>query len=436
MIGMSEYAKRRHQLMKTMTASDVVILPAANEVMRNGDSHYAYRQNSDFYYLTGFDEPEAMLVLTQAKNKTKFTLFNRVRDPSREVWDGPRAGQAGAVKLFGADASFPISTFENKLAELIANKATVYYPIGRDAALDAMMMRALNHLRSQSRQGIAPPEAIIDVLPLIHELRLFKSADEIKLMQKAVDITASGHIAAMEACRPGMNERELDAILTYEFMRRGAKHTAYTSIVGAGKNACVLHYIKNDQAIKKGDLVLIDAGAEVDGYASDITRTFPASGKFSVEQHAIYDVVLGAQLAAINAVKVGAPWSRMQEVVVKEITYGLVELGVLKGRVNQLIADRAYAPFYMHSAGHWLGLDVHDAGEYKVLGKSRPLQAGMVLTVEPGIYISANNKQVHKRWHNIGVRIEDDVLVTKGGPRVLSEKIPKTVTEIEAIMGS
>lgn len=435
MIEMAEYAKRREALIKRVSANGIIILPAAPEIMRNGDSSYQYRQNSDFYYLTGFSEPEAMMVLVPKHEDGEYVLFNRERNPDREIWDGPRVGQADACKKYLADKAYPYEAWEDKLFDLLSGRETIYYPVGRYIWLDEAIMRTVNRLRGLVRTGVKVPQGFVDVLTLIHEMRLFKSKAEIAAIQAAVDISASAHCEAMQYCRPGMNERELDAILSYEFVRRGSKTPAYSSIVGAGENACILHYVDNDKKIKDGDLVLIDAGAEVDNYASDITRTFPANGKFSKEQAAIYDIVLAAQLAGIKAIKPGVSWYHTQEVVIKVITQGLVDVGILKGKVSKLIENRAYYPFYMHGSGHWLGLDVHDAGSYKVQGKWRHLEEGMVLTVEPGIYISAQNKKVHKRWHNIGIRIEDDVLVTKKGNTVLSANIPKKRADIENLMG-
>lgn len=434
MIKMSEYAKRRKELMQTVGANGIVILPAAPEVHRNGDAVYAYRQNSDFYYLTGFDEPEAVMVLAPKRKEGEFVLFNRVRDRDREIWDGPRAGQEGAVKDYQANQAFPIAQLMDLLPELLVGRETIHYTLGINREFDKIMMTCLNKVRAKIRGGFQAPTAFMDINPTIHEMRIFKSPAEIALMQKAVDITEEAHVAAMQKCRPGMYEYQLEAELMYAFQRNGARFPAYNPIVGAGKNTCILHYISNNQKIANGDMILIDAGAEYRNYAADITRTFPANGKFTGEQKAIYELVLESQLAAIKSVKPGATWTAAQAVIVKVITQGLVDLGILKGNVDSLIEKEAYFPFYMHRSGHWLGLDVHDAGRYRVGNKWRSLQPGMVFTVEPGIYISADIPGVHKRWHNIGVRIEDNVLVTAKGREVLSAKIPKTVKEIEALM--
>lgn len=434
MVKMSEYKARRKAVMERIGDKGIVILPAANEVHRNGDAVYPFRQQSDFYYLTGFNEPEAVLVLSRRCEEGEFILFNRVRDPQHEIWDGPRAGQEGAKTLFNADQAYPIAEFEKKLAGLLAGHETIYTMLGAHNSFEADLMSALDALRAKVRSGITAPTSLTDIAPVLHEMRLIKSADELANMQKAIDITGSGHVAAMKACRPGCYEYMLEAELSYQFQRQGARFSAYNAIVGSGSNTCILHYVQNDAQIKDGDLVLIDAGAEMNNYAADITRTFPANGKFSGEQRAIYELVLNAQLEAIESIKPGAGWSDAQTRVVQCLTQGLVDLGILKGRVDSLIEQEAYLPYYMHRSGHWLGLDVHDAGAYKKGEQWRPLSPGMVLTVEPGLYLSANIPGLPARWHHIGVRIEDDVLVTESGSRVMSQSIPKTINEIEAVM--
>lgn len=431
---MMEYAKRRKKLMQKIGAKGIAILPSAYEMLRNGDAYFPFRQNSDFYYLTGFIEPEAMLVIAPKRKAGEYILFNRIRDRDKELWDGPRAGLEGAQKEFLADEAFPISELDKALPELITGREAIYYPIGLNQAFDEFIFKCVNKIRSKKRSGIEPPIEFIDIGPSLHEMRLFKSKSEIAVMQKAVDISAKAHVRAMQVCKPGMYEHELEAELMYEFIRHGARTPAYQSIVGSGKNSCVLHYVNNDHQIAEGDLILIDAGAEYQNYASDITRTFPANGRFTTEQCTIYEIVLAAQKAAIDAIKPGVSWVKMQDVILKTITEGLVEVGILKGSVSGLIEKQAYFPFYMHKSGHWLGLDVHDVGSYRVQDKWRTLAPDMVLTVEPGIYISADIPGVHKRWHNIGIRIEDDVLVTTNGREVLSRHIPKTVAQIEAIM--
>lgn len=434
MIPMMEYKKRRKVLMQRLGSDAILILPSATEVLRNGDAVYPFRQQSDFYYLTGFDEPESVLVLAPKRKEGEFILFSRVRDRDREIWDGPRAGQEGARKQFGAHQAFPIQQFVKMLPAILTGKKSICYPLGINKKFDNLLLRGVNQVRSKVRSGVASPIAFMDSNPFIHEMRLFKSPSEVAVMQKAVDITEEAHVRAMKACKPGMFEYELEAELSYAFKRHGAQQPAYNPIVGAGKNTCILHYVSNNQKIKNGDLVLIDAGAEYQNYAADITRTFPANGTFSPEQKAIYELVLAAQLAAIKSIKPGASWAKAQEVVVNIITKGLIKLGLLKGSLHTLIKKQAYLPFYMHRSGHWLGLDVHDAGQYRAGKDWRKLKPGMVLTVEPGIYISADIPNIAKRWHNIGVRIEDNVLVTKNGCKVLSQRIPKTVKDIEAVM--
>jgi Xaa-Pro aminopeptidase len=434
MIKMTEYAKRRKDLMQKIGPTGIVILPSAPEIIRNGDAFYPYRQNSDFYYLTGFEEPEAVLVLAPKRKDGEYILFNRVRDRDREIWDGPRAGQEGAIKDYLADQAFPFSEFTLMLPELLAGRESIHYPLGINREFDKVLLQGVNHVRARVRGGLQSPMAFVDIAPSLHEMRLFKSPHEVKVMQKAIDITAKGHERAMAICKPGMNEAQLEAEIMYMFQFHGARFPAYSPIVGAGRNTCILHYTSNNQKIESGDLVLIDAGAEYANYAADITRTFPSNGRFSGEQQAIYELVLASQLAAIKSIKPGASWVTAQNIIVKVITQGLIDLGILKGKLSDLIEKQAYFPFYMHRSGHWLGLDVHDVGRYRVETKWRSLQPGMVFTVEPGIYISADVPGVHKRWHNIGVRIEDNVLVTEKGHDVLSKKIPKTVAEIEATM--
>lgn len=434
MIKMAEYAKRRKQLMQQIGPNSIAILTAAHSVVRNHDHEYPYRQNSDFYYLTGFEEPDAVIVLAPKRKSGEFILFNRARDRAQEIWDGYRAGQEGAKKIFGADEAYPIAELKQKLPELLEGRDEIHYTLGLDNYYDTIVMGAVNQLRGKIRSGAQSPLVFTDVRALLHEMRLIKSPAEIALMRKAAEISADAHICAMQACQPGMNEYQLEAEITYEFQRNGARFSAYTPIVGSGANSCILHYNSNNQTIKKGDLVLIDAGCEYQYYASDVTRTFPANGKFSAEQKAIYNIVLAAHQAGIKAVKPGTPWPMIDDICVKVITQGLMDVGLLKGRLNDLIEKRAYFAFYMHRSGHYLGLDTHDAGRYKMGEKWRKLQPGMVRTVEPGIYISADLPGVHKRWHNIGIRIEDDVVVTAKGHDVLSHKAPTSVDDIENIM--
>lgn len=434
MIKMSEYAKRRKELMQQIGVNGIVIIPSAKEILRNGDAPYPFRQSSDFYYLTGFEEPEAILVLLPKRKEGEYILFNRVRDREHEIWDGPRAGQEGAVKDFLADTAFPVNEFSDKLPMLLNGRDTIYYTLGVNQCFDNIILQTVQEMRKKIRTGLQAPHIFRDTAPLIHEMRKLKSKAEIAVMQKATNITAKAHIRAMQICRPGLYEYQLNAEMTHEFQRNGSHSPAYSSIIGSGRNTCILHYINNNKLIEDGDLVLVDAGCEYQNYASDITRTFPANGKFTQEQRQVYELVLKSQLAAIKAVKPGASWDAPQQVIVKIITQGLIDLGILKGKLADLIEKKAYFPFYMHRSGHWLGLDVHDAGCYQQKNKWISLEPGMVLTIEPGIYISEDLPGVAKRWHNIGVRIEDDVVVTENGCEVLSAAIPKTVAEIETLM--
>lgn len=438
MLKKSEFARRRKALMQMIGPEGIVILLASSQSRRNADTDYAFRQNSDFYYLSGFEEPDAALVIAPKRKEGQFILFNKPKNREKEIWDGFLAGQEGAKKKYDADQAFPISELEKLLPSLLIGRKEIHCSLGNEKNADEVILNALNKIRGQIRSGLQSPMKLIDISETIHEMRLIKSPAEIELMRKAANISAKAHTRAIRFCKPGKHEYELEAELTHEFLRHGARFPAYNSIIGAGENACILHYIANNQKIKNGDLVLIDAGCEYHNYASDITRTFPASGRFTPEQKAIYELVLEAQLAGIKAVKPGASWTAPQTAIVKVITKGLVKLGILKGNVNKLIDEQAYLPMYMHRSGHWLGLDVHDVGRYKTNGKWRSFKPGMVLTVEPGIYISSHDdfvkKNVNKKWHDIGVRIEDDVLVTKKGNEILSKHVPKTVAEIEKLM--
>ncbi|WP_339338677.1 Xaa-Pro aminopeptidase [uncultured Oceanicoccus sp.] len=433
-ISKREFARRRKNLMAQMEPDSIAIVPAAKEVIRNRDVEYPFRQDSDFYYLTGFAEPDAVLVLMPGRKHGQYILFCRDRDPKMELWNGYRAGPEGACSDYDADDAFPVSDIDDILPGLLEGRERVYYAMGRHAEFDHKVMQWVNVIRSQVRTGAHPPGEFLDLDHLLHDLRLYKSAAEIRLMKQAGKIAAEAHIRAMKTCKPGIGEYQLEAEIQHEFGRNGARFPAYNSIVGAGKNACILHYTENSGTVKDGDLVLIDAGCELEHYAADITRTFPANGIFSKEQKALYELVLKSQLAAIKTIKPGNHWNQFHDATVKVITKGLVELGLLKGTVSQLIKKEAYKDFYMHRAGHWLGMDVHDVGDYKVGDKWRVLEEGMVMTVEPGIYVAPDNKKVAKKWRGIGIRIEDDVVVTKTGCDVLTKHAPKTVKEIEALM--
>ncbi len=435
-IPKSEYARRRKALMAEMEPNSIAILPAAPMYIRNRDVEHIYRQDSDFQYLSGFPEPEAVIALIPGREHGEYVLFCRERDPARELWDGLRAGQDGAISEYGADDAFPIGDIDDILPGLIEGRSRVYYAIGSNQEFDHRLMEWINTIRSKARQGARPPNEFVALDHLLHDLRLYKSANEIKVMRSAAQVSAGAHVRAMQASRPGLYEYHLEAELDYEFRKGGAKMPAYGSIVAAGKNACILHYRENDALLKDGDLVLIDAGCELDCYASDITRTFPVNGRFSPEQKAIYEVVLAANEEAFKHIAPGKHWNEAHEATVQVITAGLVELGLLRGDIQTLIATEAYKPFYMHRAGHWLGMDVHDVGDYKVGGEWRVLEPGMAMTVEPGIYVAPDNQDVAKKWRGIGVRIEDDVVVTRTGCEILTGGVPKTVEQIEALMAN
>lgn len=430
----TEFAKRRKRLMHAMGADSIAILPTAPERIRNRDTEYHYRADSDFYYLTGFPEPEAVAVLIPGRSHGEFLLFCREKDVEMETWHGRRAGLEGAQEYYGADDAFPITDIDEILPGLLENRERVYYTMGAHRDFDRQVMDWINSLRKKARAGVHTPGEFIALDHLLHDMRLYKSAAEVKVMRQAAKITAQAHLRAMRVCRPGGYEYQLEAEILHEFMMHGARFPSYNSIVGGGANGCILHYTENSDELKDGELVLIDAGCEYDYYAADITRSFPVNGRFSPEQRALYDIVLEANYAAIAQVRPGNHWNQPHEVAVKVLTQGLVKLGLLKGRVSQLIKDQAYRRFYMHRTGHWLGMDVHDVGDYKVGEEWRVLEPGMVLTIEPGLYIGPG-KGVAKKWHNIGIRIEDDVLVTKSGHEVLTKEAIKDADEIEAWMG-
>ena len=434
MITAQEFARRRRDLMATMSKNSIAILTAAPEQVRSRDTYFPYRQDSNFFYLTGFPEPEAVLVLIPKRPQGQFVLFCRERDRSREIWDGRRAGPEGARELYGADDAFPIDDIDEILPGLLEGRDRVYYALGRNRNFDTRLLDWIDGIRARARSGAVPPDEFVDLDHLVHEARLFKTATELKVMRKAGAISARAHCRAMRAARPGLYEYQLQAEIEHTFASEGARHPAYGSIVGGGANACVLHYVENSAPLQDGDLVLIDAGAELEHYAADITRTFPVSGKFSAPQQALYEVVLAAQFAAIDVARVGNHWDEPHRVTVKIITQGLVDLGLLKGNVDDLIARNAYTDFYMHRAGHWLGMDVHDVGDYKVDNEWRLLEPGMVMTVEPGIYVAPDNRKVAKKWRGIGIRIEDDVVITRKGPEILTAGVPKTVADIERLM--
>ena len=434
MIPMKEFAGRRRKLMERMAPDSIAILPAAPERVRNRDVLHPFRQDSDFQYLTGFGEPEAVLALIPGREHGEAVLFCRERNPEKELWDGFLVGQDGAIEQYGLDDAFPIADIDDILPGLLEGRSRVYYPLGKDPAFDNRVMDWVKVIRSKVRAGAHPPGEFVALEHLLHDMRLIKSPAEIKVMAKAGKISAEAHSRAMKRARRGGYEYQLEAELIHTFMEHGARDTAYPSIVGSGANACILHYIENSAPLKDGDLVLIDAGCELECYASDITRTFPVSGRFSAEQAALYNVVLEAQYAAIDAVKPGNHWNQPHEAALEVLTQGLIDLGLLTGNVEDAIAEGAYRPFFMHRTGHWLGMDVHDVGDYKIGDAWRLLEPGMALTVEPGLYVAPDNTDVDEKWRGIGIRIEDDVVVTKEGCRILTDGVPKTIPEIEALM--
>jgi len=428
---MSEFAARRTQLLEAI-GDGVAVFPSAPLAVRNRDVEHPYRQDSDLYYLTGLDEPESVLVLTNQHEEHRVVLFVRPKKREREIWDGPRAGVEGAVQELGADVAFPIDELAKRLPDYLGNVERLHYRIAQNDEADAKLFDCLNLLRRGGRRGIAAPEAIIDSSAHLHEMRLRKSDAELATMRRAAEITKEAHLRAMHFTRPGMHEYEIDAELLHVFRKHGSERPAYESIVGSGPNATILHYRAGNRVLNEGELVLIDAGCELDYYSSDVTRTFPVNGKFSDEQREVYEVVLRTQKQCIEAVKPGVTLHDLHDGAVRSITEGLVRIGLLEGKVDALIEDKKYEPFYMHRTSHWLGMDVHDVGHYYTDGKPRPLEPGFVLTVEPGIYIATDAEGVDERWRGIGVRIEDDVVVTEGGHDVLTAGIPKEIDDVEA----
>ena len=427
-----EFARRRHQLMKMIGRDGIAILPAAPVKHRNGDVEYAYRQDSDFHFLTGFPEPEAVAVLSPQRPQGEYVLFCRDRDPTRELWDGGRAGQQGAVERYGADDAFPIGDIDEILPGLLESRSRVYHTMGLHPEFDQRVIGWVNGLRAQAKQGLHTPQEFVALDHWLHDMRLYKSRAELATMRRSASIAVSAHRRAMRLAAPGVMEYELAAEIVHEFHRHHAE-VAYEPIVGGGGNACVLHYRANAAALKDGDLVLIDAGCEYDFYASDVTRTFPVNGRFSPPQRALYEVVLEAQRAAIEQCVPGHHWNDPHDAAVRAITQGLVSLGILKGKLAKLIKDGAYRPWFMHRTGHWLGVDVHDVGDYKVGDAWRVLEPGMVLTVEPGIYIAPGAKDAPKEFRGIGIRIEDDVAITRGAPEVLTGELARDADEIERL---
>ncbi|MCF8838194.1 aminopeptidase P N-terminal domain-containing protein [Xanthomonas campestris pv. campestris] len=432
-IGAAEYARRRKQLMQMAGEQAILILPAAPERVRSHDTHYPYRQDSDFWYLSGFPEPEAVLVLVPGRKHGETILFCRERDAEREAWDGPRAGQQGAVAQYGMDDAYPIDDVDEILPGLLEGRSRVYYHFGRDVDFDLKLIGWLKRVREQVRHGAQPPHEFLELGHLLHEQRLFKSRDEIALMQQAADISVRAHRAAMQLARPGVHEYQLQAEIEREF-RAADAWPAYGSIVGTGSNACVLHYRANNARSRDGELVLVDAGAEYRGYAADITRTFPVNGRFSAAQRALHDLVGAAQAAALAQAQPGIAYEAGHLAAVQTLTEGLLRLGLLKGTLERNLAEGHYKRFYRHKTGHWLGLDVHDVGEYRLAGESRLLEPGMVFTIEPGLYVSADDTSVDAKWRGIGIRTEDNVLITADGHRVLTDALARSADEIQGAM--
>ena len=443
-MSLNPYAKRRAAVLRQMHAQGggVAIIPTAPEVMRNADADYPYRHDSYFYYLTGFTEPEATLVLV-AGDQDQAILFCREKNEEREIWDGYRFGPDAAKQQFGFDAAYPVANIDSELPRLMANAPALFYALGSSATLDARVQTWLNAVRSQARSGVSAPGSAIDIRTLLNEMRLIKDADEIAIMQRAANISAEAHARAMRTSRAGLREYHLEAELLHEFRRNGSQAPAYGSIVATGANACVLHYRAGDAELRDGDLVLIDAGCELDSYASDITRTFPVNGRFSPAQKTLYEIVLDAQYAAIASTRAGARFTDGHDAALRVLTQGMLDTGLLDknklGSVDDVIAGGQYRQFYMHRTGHWLGMDVHDVGDYRdpaPAGQDKPwrtLAPGMTLTIEPGIYVRPAPGVPEQYW-NIGIRIEDDALVTADGCAILTDKAPKTVAEIEAVM--
>ncbi|MCB9728993.1 MAG: aminopeptidase P N-terminal domain-containing protein [Deltaproteobacteria bacterium] len=427
------YAERRARLLERMPERSVAVFPSAPVYTRNNDVEHSYRQDSDLYYLTGFAEPETVAILVKG-SADAFRMVVRPRDPEREIWDGRRAGTQGAIERFGADKAFETSVLDDAIDEALAGTEVLIYALGGHAEMDQRVLAQLRKFRQQKRKGPEGPRVVQDPGPILHEMRLFKSAAEVERLQRASSLSAEAHNQAMRAARPGINERELQAVLEGTFRALGSARNGYDCIVAGGDNATILHYHDNDQPIADGGLCLIDAGAEYDYYTADITRTFPVNGRFSDAQRAVYQLVLDAQLASIEASRVGATFDSVHDASVRVLTEGMVTLGLLEGEVDALIADESYKRYYMHRTGHWLGMDVHDVGSYRDGDASRPLEAGMVMTVEPGLYIASDDEEAPEAFRGIGVRIEDDVLITAEGPRVLTDGCPKEIADIEAMM--
>lgn len=434
----ADFQERRDRLAEEMGPHSIAIIATSPVAMRNRDADYKFRADSSFFYLTGFAEPEAVAIIETFESIDEgytYSLFCRERDREMEIWHGYRAGVDGAVEDYDADEAYAIDLLDEEIIEKLLNKQKLFYRMGQQADFDARVAKWIAEANGGSRKGTSAPAQVIQLDRILDEMRLHKSTQEIELMQIASTISAQAHTRAMQAVKPGMMEYALEAELNYIFGQNGCV-PSYNSIVGGGENGCILHYVENDKVLKDGDLVLIDAACEYQLYASDITRTFPVNGKFSPEQKALYDVVLKAQLAAIDAVRIGNSYKEPHRIAVRILVQGLLDLGLMQGDIEQIIESESFHQFYMHGTGHWLGMDVHDVGSYKIEGEWRVYEEGMAVTVEPGLYIAPDDETVDAKWRGIGIRIEDDVVVTKDGPRVLTAAVVKTVEEIEALMAS
>ena len=429
-----ERARRRKNLMRAIGKDSIAIIPSAPEKKRSRDTDYRYRQDSDFYYLTGFEEPESVAVLISGRRAAEYIVFCRERDELMETWNGRRLGVDNAPAVLDTDDAFPIDDIDDILPGLLEGRERVFYSMGRETLFDNRIIGWINQLKAKSGSGASVPSEFVSLDFHLHDMRLYKSRAELSLLRKAAKISAAGHVAAMKHCAPERMEYELEAELISTYRREGAEHS-FLPIVGGGENGCILHYTENNMVLNDGDLVLVDSGAEWKCYAGDITRTYPVSGRFTEAQREVYEIVLEANLAAIDKVVAGNHWNDPHNAAVRVITRGLMNLGILKGELKTLIKEEAFKPYFMHRTGHWLGLDVHDVGDYKVDDKWRLLEPGMVLTIEPGIYLPASSG-VLKRYRGIGIRVEDDVIVTDDGPEVITAGVPKTIDEIESIMQS
>ncbi|MDC0545256.1 Xaa-Pro aminopeptidase [Gammaproteobacteria bacterium] len=425
------FSERRDLLADKVLEDSVIIVSAASVKSRISDTEYSYRQDSNFYYLSGYEEPESLILIRPNQDKERFVIFCRDRDPLREQWDGFRTGQEGVIQDYGADAAYSINSIDEIMPKLLEGAKNIYFSMSAPCGVDAKISSWVEDIRKNTRSGAEPPQNLLSLDSILHEMRLIKESDEMDLMKKAANITTEAHIRAMQSVRPGMYEYQLEAEYLYAFNKNGARSPAYNSIVGGGNNSCILHYVENNAELKDGDLVLVDAGCEYQYYASDVTRTFPVNGKFSPEQREIYSIVLEAHKQSMEQAKPGNKWNLMHEKSVEVIVEGLLSIGLLQGSRDEIIDKGEYSKFYMHRIGHWLGMDVHDVGSYKQDGDWRPLEEGMVMTVEPGIYILDSMEGVDDKWKGIGVRIEDDIAITESGFEILTPDVPRTIEEVE-----